>query len=544
MKKLLFLAWLCLCVAGKAQNTWPKSYKQPAIYLGNIIEDNDHGFLATAFYNYDGNTWLLKFDANANLLWKKCLHYNKTPQFWATHFIKDRFKNLYLIGATWDTDTVSGDAFIMQLDSCYRKIKSVVYTDTLDKDQQYFGWSYDFSDSLLLIDGWGFNTFSSHLIFANKADLKPRVVYNTYFDTFANTLLKMGNAAYIAKTDYYYLINTTDTTSAAIRTALFKIDTATGNVLFYKFFGYNEDLLSMGHQAFRNKAGNLFVFSIFRDKLNEKVYPEFSPMVFECDTHGVMLNYKVFCDDKVLQGYESVLQYNDSLYFLACMYQSKDLPLGGAQQIKFYKLNAQANRIDSFYMNNFGRKYFTEHATYNVNLIRTFDDKIMCVFREYDSNLTNPRITFFKFDTNFKPDTTQYRNLVYDAGCGVMNDTITLAGSPIIELEADTTYSYIRLQRSVGVIEVPKGYRLAFYPNPVKEHATLCFENSKQDEVRIELYDAKGSFVNEMYRGNAAGSRQDNIGLSFQGLPAGMYYIKVYTANKLQHTVRCIKASE
>lgn len=544
MRNIITVVFLLLALCGKSQNTWPKSYAQPLIDLYSVIEDNDHGFLATATYNNDGNTWLLKFDANANLLWKKCLHYDKWPELWSTHFVKDRYKNLYLIGSTWDTDPVSGDAFILKLDSCYHKVNSVVYTDTLDKEQQYIGWNYDLNDSLLLLSAWGFNAFSNHLIFANKADLLPKKTWNCDGNTWLNNLLKTDNNAYLPFGAGFYLKGTNDTDVVARRTVLLKLDTTNGNRIFYKFFGFDENLLSNGYEAFKNKAGNIFVFSIFIDKVNDKTHIQYSPMVFECDTNGTMLNYKVISDETVTQSYCNAIQWSDSLYFLAMMYHKPNASLNSYYNIKFYRLNAQANRIDSFYMNNFGRKYFVNDAINNVHLIKTFDNKLMCVFVERDSDLTHPRITFYKFDTNFKPDTTQYRNLIYDAGCGVMNDTITLAGSPVIELEADTTYPYLKLDRPLGIIQVPKTLKLSFYPNPVKEQATLSFDNALQLNVRIELYDAGGRLVEQLYEqpGNPAGS--ENIIIQLTNYPAGMYYFKIYEGTELVHTVRCIKSRE
>lgn len=93
--------------------------------------------MAIATINNDGNSYLLKFDANTNLLWKKCLPYQIKRELWATRFIKDEFKNTYIVGSYWGLDTTFGDLFILRLDSCFKKTKCVIYTDTVEPYQQF-----------------------------------------------------------------------------------------------------------------------------------------------------------------------------------------------------------------------------------------------------------------------------------------------------------------------------------------------------------------------------------------------------------------------
>ena len=544
MKKTVLLLILLFAVfrVTMGQNTWPKSYAQPGIFMYNVIQDIDHGFLVVAQFNYDGNTYLLKFDANANLLWKKCLHYIKTPELSATHFIKDHFYNTYIIGTTWDTDPVMGDAFILQLDSTYRKVKSMVYTDTVGNDQQYFGCSFDFNDSLLTVFGSGFNQFSNHFLFIRKPDFSVHSIYNTEGGSVLNNILSLNNSNYFTFRDWYHLKGG-DTNLAAIRTPILKFSASGKDLKYFKFFGYDNDLLSHGYKLFYNKKGTIFVFSSYFSERNGSIQNKrYSPMVFECDTNGEMLNYRVYSDSLINQELYDVLQFYDSTYFMLMDWYTGSTSGSGLKirKIKIYKLDANANRIDSVYLTNNGKSYYKDGHSSSF-LIKTFDNKIMCVLNEVDSNFSNPRISFVRLDANLKQDTTRYRNLQYDFGLSIPNDTLTLSSSPITYLHADTTFPELKLEKPSGTIKLQEVTRYAFYPNPVKETATLSIQNPHNGFVEIVLFNANGQLVQEMYKRPGEGYGEECIPLNLATNTPGMYYIKVFVAHHLQHIIKIVK---
>lgn len=544
MKKTVLLLIFLLAVFGIiiGQNAWPKSYPQQGIYMYNVIEDIDHGFLAIAQYNYDGNTYLLKFDANANLLWKKCLHYIKTPEVWASHFIKDRFYNTYLIGTAWDTDPVKGDAFILHLDSAYRKVKSMVFTDTVGSDPQYFGCSFDFNDSLLTIFGSGFNQFSNHFLFIRKPDFSIHSVYNNEGGAVLNNMLSLNHSNYFTFREWYHLKGG-DTNLAAIRTPILKFSDNGKNIKYFKFFGYDNDLLSHGNKLFCNTKGAIFVFSTFISERDGSIQNKrYSPMAYECDTNGKMLNYHILCDSLINQELYDVLQFYDSTYFMMMDWYTGSTSGAGSRihKVKIYKLDANANRIDSIYLTNNGKPFYKDGHSSSF-LIKTFDNKIMCVLNEVDSNFSNPRITFVRLDANLKPDTTEYRNFQYDYGLSIPSDTITLSGSPITYLHADTTYPELKLEKPSGAIKIPEAIHYAFYPNPVKETATLNFQNSHNSFVEIVLFNTNGQLIQELYNRPGEVSGEECIPLNFTTIKPGMYYIKVFLAHHLQYTIKIVK---
>lgn len=525
-----------------AQNNWPKSYAMPGIYLYNVIEDVDHGFLAVAQYNYDGNTYLLKFDANANLLWQKCLHYTLSPELWVTHFVKDRFKNTYLIGCTYDTDPASGDAFILQLDSVYNKVKGLVLTDTVSKEQQYLGCSFDFSDSLVLINGWGFNKWSnSNLLFIKKSDFGIKSILNSSCGSGYNNQARANSSNYYTWTDWHYLKGG-DTNLVAIRAPLLKIDTFTQQIKFYKFFGFDNNLLSSGYKLFLNSKNNLFVFSGFISVDNNVIHNKiYSPMIFECDTNGKSIRYGVFNDLKINQEFSDVIKFDDSLYYLSMSYTENSSGLNAVRKIKILKFLENGARPDSIYLNNNGKNNFINGSLGCTFLIKTFDNKIMCVINEVDSNFSHPRISFVRLDANLKKDTTEYKNLQYDFGIKVPNDTITLSGSPIAYLHTDSTYQMLKFEKPNGVITLPVVNQYSFYPNPVKESATLNFQNPHNEFVELVLFNSEGKFIQEMYAGPGGPNLQENISIHFKLIPTGIYFIKVFVGHHLQHTIKIVK---
>ena len=539
MRILIFICLLS-SFGSYGQNYWPKNYIQPKLQLYDIIEDNDGGYLALTMMNNDGNSYLLKFDANANLLWKKCLNYKVNPALWAIHFIKDRFKNLYIVGASWDTDPLHGDAFVLKLDSCYNKVKCVVYTDTVYKEQQYVNWNIDFSDSLFFMAGWGFNRYSNQFIVVNKSNLLPKKVFNTPANSFGISYSNNNNGIYVPTVDRFYLQGG-DTTEGAVRTAVLKLDKQSGDEVLYKFFGFEENLLSMGLAVFKNRHNSLNIFGVFRMIVNDNSYKDLSPILFECDTNLNLIKYQIYNDWLIDQNFDNVAQLNDSTYMLAITYRELGATQNSSEKIKLYKMNESGKLVDSFYLNSLGHTFYTEGGIRSIKLLKTFDNKMMCVFLEKDIDFKNPRITFLKFDENFKLDTTEYRNKKYDINCTILNDSINLADADICYLSGDSIFPLLELKKPLGIIPVPEKYKIAFYPNPITTTATFEFENFKADELKINLVDAKGAFVKEIYFSEKANQGKNEIKLNFDAIPTGLYFLTVYLDSNLKHTIKIIK---
>ncbi len=536
------LIFICLLSSfwSHGQNYWPKNYSQPKLGLYDLIEDDDGGYLALTTKNNDGNSYLLKFDANANLLWKKCLAFKVKPELWATHFIKDKFKNLYIIGSSWDTDTLDGDAFILKLDSCYNKVKCVVYTDTVYKYQQYLYHNIDFSDSLFFMAGWGFNRYSNQFIVVNKSDLLPKKAFNTQANFESSDCFNDSSAVYLPADDYFYLKGG-DTTVGALRTSILKLDKNSGQEILYKFLGFDENLLSIGMVLFKNKRNNLNVFALFRAIVDNYSYKESSPILFECDTNLNLIKYQIYNDWQIDQTFDNVVKLNDSTYILAMLYRELATPPTSLGKIKLYKMNESGKLLDSFYLKNLGHTFYTQEGFRIIRLIKTFDNKLMCVFLEKDIDFKNPRITFLKFDENFKLDTTEYRNKKYDINCSVLNDSINLSDATIYYLSADSTFPVLELKKPSGIIPVLEKYSVAFYPNPITTSATFEFENFKADELKIDLVDSKGAFIKEIYFSEKVNHGKNEIKLNFDAIAGGHYYLKVYLDSALKHTIKIIK---
>jgi hypothetical protein len=539
MRILLSVLVLYCWTITYSQVHWPKSYSQNYIDFYRIIQEDDGGFLTVCSYNNDGNSYLIKFDANGDLLWKKCLKYSKNYGFWATSLIKDKNNDIYITGNTWDTDSANGDAFIIKLDSCYNKTQAVIYTDTIDGDQQYFGYSYDFSDSLFFIEAWGFNKDgrNDHLI-VNKKDLSPLRAYNSYGGSGICSSLNFNNAVYFELSDYFHLKGG-DTSIVALRGFTLKLEKKTGDIKFYKFFGYDNDILTIGINVF-NSGNQLHVFCCFVLMANNTIHKEYCPMMIESDTNGNMISYKFFDDSSIQQDLNNVLKFNDSIYIMAIVYRELNTN-GNSYKIKFIKSDNKGNVLDSFYMNNWGRKFFYKPGAESVRLFKTSDNKIMCVFNEKDTFGSNARITFLRFDENFKLDTTEYRNIKYNSGCNIKSDTMTLDNYLLVNVLSESIGEELKLHLVDGIAQVPAQARAVFYPNPVKNNATFEFENINSGPERIILTDSKGSFIRELYYNHDSESGNLHLQFDLSNLCSGIYFITVYGNDELRHTIRLVK---
>ncbi len=165
----------------------------------------------------------------------------------------------------------------------------------------------------------------------------------------------------------------------------------------------------------------------------------------------------------------------------------------------------------------------------------------MCAFLEEDKNGGNPKVTFIKFDENFKLDTIQYRIRNYDMGCNILNDSITLTDADIYYIHADSTFPLLSLSKPAGIINVPEQYKISFYPNPIKTNATFEFENSKEGEMKMLLFDNKGSMVKEMFYDKKMPIGKNITHLNFEPINKGIYYLTIFMNNEIMHTIKLIK---
>ncbi len=538
MRLVLFL-FLLISTFCPGQNTWPKNYQETKINPLEIYPDDDGGYLIMAEINNQGYAYLLKFDANANLIWRKCIYNSKSPVV-GHQFFKDALKNLYIVGMALDKDTLGGNGFILRLDSCYKKVACALYGDSNTIGQEFFAWNGDINDSLFYVTGSEFDPSFNQFLTINKGTLTPASVYNSRgYSEYFNSCTS-GNSLYIPMFDQYYLKGG-DTTLLGSRTCVLKLNRQSANFTFYKFLGFDENIISQGVSIYKNNADHLFVFSVFLDKAGDTTNQRYSPMLFECDTNGHLIRYKIYTDKSVNQILSNTLQFNDSTYFMVATYLDWGQSGFDPEKIKFYKLDGMGNIKDSFYMNNWGRRFFTLAGVTQISLMKTTDNKIMCCFQEVDSNFTYPRLTFIQFDQNFNLDTTEYRYKKYDGGCGVGNDSINIASAQFFQLHSDNSFPILKLSKPDGVIKVAKEYKLSFYPNPIVSDAKFEFENVPGGELRIELYDSKGGLVKEMSYDKLIIKGNCNISLNFASISSGQYYIRVMFNNDIKHTIKVIK---
>jgi hypothetical protein len=537
MRSLFFIILFFAAVITQGQNYWPKSYYQPQSYLNDMIRDDDGGYLG--LLQIGNFTSLIKFDANTNLVWKKTISFPHSSYLYACRLIKSKDHNLFTAGYYSDPNLNSSRAFVLKLDRCYNKASSIIYADSISTWGQEFLWANDFSDSLILIHGGGFNTFSNQLILSSKSDLLPHNVYNYDGNSWGN-IYTDKNSIYLTADDFFY-IKGGDTTSGAARATLLKFEASSGNNIFYKFYGFDENIISDSKHIFKNQKNNLNLFSIFRTIVGGTTYKDYTPMVYECDTNGKMLNYRIYSDTLIDQAYNNTLQLNDSTYIVAVTYLQWGQSSSAMERIKLYNLNANGDIRDSFYFNNFGRQYFTKAGFGYLNLIKTFDNKIMCSFLEKDATGANPRITFLKFDDKFKLDTTEFRNLVYDSGCSVLSDTISIDDKNIYYLHTDTTFPELRLTKPVGIIKVPGNYKYSFYPNPIISKAKFEFETITSGVLKIILVDAWGKEVKEIYYQEDLEPGNNIVELNLEGVASGQYYLNTFLNDQAIHTIKIIK---
>jgi hypothetical protein len=541
MRTLFVFLLSFIQITSQSQNYWPKNYGQYLARFSDIIQDYDGGFLCLAS-TIDLDSYLIKFDANANFLWEKKIFYlgqvyDNSPQ----RLIRDNKNDLYITG-DYSSISFSSRAFILRLNPCYNVINSRTYVDTTYSIVQYqsFGMINDLSNTLIFIHGWGFNDSLGQFFVLKKADLLPQRIYNSSCYLLDKPFYKQKNSAYLALGEDFYLKGK-DTTKRVPHTSILKLECNTGGEVFYNFLGFDENISSVGSNIFKNSRNNFYIFSIFHSIKGDTIFKPNSPILFECDTNGKMLNYRIYHDRTVDQALINTIQLTDSTYIAALSYLEKG-QAGRFEYIKLYSFNAKGELRDSLYLNNLGHKFqIWERGISFIHLIKTNDNKFMCVFQEEDSSGWLPKITFLKFDEKLRLDTTEIRNLVYDQGCTITADPIVVDDKNKYNFHAGNNFPLLELKNPDVPVEVPQNYTYAFYPNPIRTTAIFEFETPSSGKFRILLLDNKGAEIREVYYEENLKAGKSFVPVDLTGVASGNYYLGIYLNAKIIHTIKIYK---
>jgi hypothetical protein len=82
---------------------------------------------------------------------------------------------------------------------------------------------------------------------------------------------------------------------------------------------------------------------------------------------------------------------------------------------------------------------------------------------------------------------------------------------------------------------------ISAYPNPAATDTYVQYQVAKTTTVSITLVDLKGNTVSQVYRGSAAGGVTHRLALPLTKLAAGIYFIKLTTADGAIETHKIIK---
>lgn len=115
-------------------------------------------------------------------------------------------------------------------------------------------------------------------------------------------------------------------------------------------------------------------------------------------------------------------------------------------------------------------------------------------------------------------------------------DGAHLAWAATLNGEQDVYYAYIEPE-GVGINEIEEDDYLSIsnYPNPFSEKTTVRYTLSKQEEVKIQLFDVYGKKVMEEHPG-VQGAGIHTLLLNTSGLPAGVYFAKLIAGKQVAGT--------
>jgi len=82
------------------------------------------------------------------------------------------------------------------------------------------------------------------------------------------------------------------------------------------------------------------------------------------------------------------------------------------------------------------------------------------------------------------------------------------------------------------------------YPNPVREQFTLYIDNLPQGVYTLEIYNALGDLVQQVFTGQQFNTQFYNTSINIGNLPNGMYFARLYNGTSVMKTVRIVKQQQ
>nr|MBA3900123.1 T9SS type A sorting domain-containing protein [Bacteroidota bacterium] len=73
------------------------------------------------------------------------------------------------------------------------------------------------------------------------------------------------------------------------------------------------------------------------------------------------------------------------------------------------------------------------------------------------------------------------------------------------------------------------------YPNPTYNKATVEFTVDRNQEVTIAIYDSKGAFVKEVFKGMAIESLNHKVEINSGDIATGIYFVRMSNDTEVKH---------
>ncbi len=104
--------------------------------------------------------------------------------------------------------------------------------------------------------------------------------------------------------------------------------------------------------------------------------------------------------------------------------------------------------------------------------------------------------------------------------------TINASDGPLKTVTSVTYRDSLRPVFSVGIVDENKINALSLFPNPAEAKSLLTFEQKRGGNVSIELYDATGKLVQQVYN-NYLPSGLNAFPLDLTGNKSGLYFVRI-----------------
>jgi hypothetical protein len=501
-KKVFFILAFLSSFTIKAQAPWEKTIN-PSLANSNyltdykFIETTDKGILV--LFSARKFMVLIKLNSSGELLFKKHIYINRTADnsLVAGGLVEDLDHGIIISGIL--VNNAFTKAFRLKLNPCY-ELDYFVYSDK-DCDGGSFGpilQKNTLIEANLVFD---FDLFNSSLKLnsINRADnklIKSQFFFNTNNPDIKQILPK-ENGAYIVGSAYFDCPWPVPNINC-LHSYFLDIDS---NLALIKSYVFDKGITypTIGN-SIANYNNKIYLFNACKDTIaNTGRYNH--EMVKVSEDYSKVERFRLN-DQREMNG-GKMQAIDENIYTCLSFYNDSTLKESSALIAGFNTNN------DSF----FTQTIDTIRNLNAVDLIKTYDKKLLFIYSQKYPTTVNPSFVLFKYKSNLEPDTFLIQDtFIYDKTC------LTSINTQDLTINIDSLFmSNSEINEQLNFLDIS--------PNPASGSVKISFPIAQIKPAKLSIISLNGKIVLENLL-----TENESI-IQIENLTPGVYFVQLKSEN-------------